>query len=212
MNPFRPLPFLLLAVLAVACAGKSDEEAVQEAFQAYKTAILEDRGTEAATFLSEGTVAYYGEMRDLALHATREELAEVSMVDLMQAILMRVRIPTDDLQGMSGRQVLTHAVNEGWVGKNSVSGLEVEGVTVNGDDAALTLTGTTEEMHFHRESDGAWRLDLRRTLVNADVQLEMTARQNNMTREEFVLTVVGSMAGAPLDDSVWEPPLPHAGT
>lgn len=201
--------FLCCLVTPPARCG-TPEEAVTEAFNGYKNAILGDRGADAAVYLSSNTVQYYEEMRDLALYACEAELRERSTIDLMQVLVMRHRIPADSLQQMNGVELLTHALNNGWIGKESVTNLSVQSVGVLDDVAALQAISDREtlptQLRFVREND-AWKLDLMPLMRSASALFEGLAREREMTREEFILAVLSSIGGSVVDNSIWTPPL-----
>ncbi len=206
----------LIRVAAVLVLGFSpvpaveDEERVENAFYAYKVAIMNDRGAEAVDLLSRSTVDYYGRMRDLALYATRAELEKESTINLMQALVLRLRVPTDELRRMNGRSVLEHALDRGWVGKNSVAAVDVKDIRVSGETAVIEIASDRESgtarMRFVKEQ-GDWKLDLMLVMQAAGATFEALARQQGLSREEFMLIVLSGMSGEAATEAIWEPPL-----
>lgn len=187
-----------------------DEEQVENAFYAYKVAILNDRGAEAVGLLSRSTVDYYERMRHLALYATKAELEKESTINLMHALALRLRVPTDELHEMNGRSVLEHALDRGWVEKNSVAAFEVRDIRVSEETAAVEIASEhepgTAQMRFVREQ-GEWKLDLTFLMQGAGEQLEALARQQDLSREEFLLIMLSGMSGGAATEAIWEPPL-----
>ena len=160
----RALGLILLLLLPAGSAlAEADADAVRRVFSAYRSAILSGEGNAAAALLSQSTYDYYDEMRQLALYGSADTVKALSLVNQMQVLTLRLRVPTDELESLSSQALIAHAVDQGWIGKNSVLKLQPGKVLADGDVAVLHLivdgkdAGTA--FRFNRESR-AWRLDL----------------------------------------------------
>lgn len=61
------LVLTILFTLIVTLSGQNNEEnSVRNAFDSYKTAILNDKGEEAVNYVDSRTIQYYTDMLDLA--------------------------------------------------------------------------------------------------------------------------------------------------
>lgn len=195
---------------ATALAAGEVEDRIVKRFDDYKAALQGDRGAEAAAFLSRSTVDYYEKVRDLALYATREELKPQSHVDVLQAMVLRSRIPAAEMRLMDGRALLVRAIDNGWVGKENFEPFSVAAVRVDGDKAVADMApaaGTpTTPLDFVREG-GEWLIDLVGLLQSTNQMFDMLITTQQLDREAFVLTVLSSLDGKPVDATVWNPPL-----
>lgn len=195
---------------ATALAAGEVEDRIVKRFDEYKTALRSDRGAEAAALLSRSTVDYYEKVRDLALYATREELKSHSHVDVMQAMVLRSRIPAAELKLMDGRALLVRAIDNAWVGKENFEPFSVAEVRVDGDKAVAEMAPaggtTTTPLDFVRE-DGEWLIDLVGLLQRTNEMFDMLIQSQQLDREAFVLNVLASLDGKVVDAAVWNPPL-----
>jgi hypothetical protein len=213
VKTIRHFCFFFVAALlmtAAAFAQTRDQDEVTSVFGAYKTAIMNDRGQEAAALLSQATVSYFEQMRDVALYGSRQELNRLSTMNLLQTLIMRHRVPADRLVEMSGIALLTYAIEQGWIGKNSVAPLKAQRVYVVGDTAVLDVVSDRgpgkAQMRFRREDLG-WRLDLLSVIQAGSDQLDNVAKQRGESREELVMALLSATSGRQVEDSIWQPPL-----
>jgi hypothetical protein len=199
-----------LILLPLAFAGDSVEEEVEAAFYAYRDAIMSDRATEAATLLSPSTIDYYGRMRELALYADKDTLLEQSTMNLAQAMILRHSIPADDLSFMTGFDVIVHAIERGWIGKNSVAPFRVQDVHVTGDTAIIDVVSDREtgvgRMRMVRK-DGRWTLDLLFIMEATGARFEAAAEKSGLSREEFILGLLAGLSGIQPRETIWNPPV-----
>ena len=70
-------------------------------------------------------------------------------VDRLLIVTMRHELPAAELEGMDLEGLLKHAIDAGWIGKQSIMGLGIGEITVDGDQATAVAvtpaqtTGTT---------------------------------------------------------------------
>ena len=132
----KKLLFLLLLLPGMALsAQKSEEKQVCKSFDAYKKAILNDRGEEAVKYVDSRTVKYYDDMARLVKNADSASVAGLSLMDRLMVFSIRHRATQEEIPGFDGRKLLVYAIQNGMVGKNSVAGNEIGEVTIQGDFA-----------------------------------------------------------------------------
>ena len=208
-----PLATLLaLGLLAPSAQASTDSEAIQGAFSAYRKAVLTGDGAGAAGLLSASTHDYYELVRRLALHGDIDTVQGLSLMNQMQILMFRVRVPADQLEAQDSTGLISHAVSEGWIGKNSVRTLAPGPVEQTGDEAVLQTVIEGYErapaLRFVRE-DAAWKLDLVPTMKAGNVAFVKTAAQRGISQEEFLYTLLKQALGEELDASVWNAPRPQ---
>jgi hypothetical protein len=204
------LPAVLLAILA-ACGGDADAgreaAAASESWSAYKSAILEKDGAKAVDRLSNDTIAYYEEVRVLALEADKADLAGRSLVDRLNVVTMRVTFTSVELRGLDGAGLVSGAVDRGLIGDVATQNTELRSVRVAGNAAVGELVAggqTGGRLDFRRE-DGVWKVHLLTLIRSVDAALVQTARQRGQPEDRFILEVVGAASGKTLTEDVWDP-------
>ncbi len=184
-------------------------EAVRKAFNDYKEAILNGKGEAAAGCVDKQTLDWYEESRLLALNAGREKLESLSMFNRFQAILIRHRVPRAELAKMDGRKLFVYAVENGWVGKSSVSGLEIGDVSITGAFAAGAIVRerrpTTLKFQFVIE-EGRWKIKLMPIMKTAEPALKAQAKRAGMTENEFIFQMAEAVSGRRVPDTIWDAP------
>ncbi|MGR4874570.1 hypothetical protein [Pseudoxanthomonas sp. LARHCG66] len=207
MSRWLLLCLLLAPIFSVHAAD--DETAVRAAFAAYKSAVLARQGERAADQVTTGTLREYARYRELALSAPRTELEALPMTERLQVLIIRARVPARDLRAMDGRTVFAHAVDRGWIGREGVERSELGTLQVDGDHAAARLKIGTVEMPFDFEFEreqGRWHFNLIPLVTMSEDVFKQLARQNGVSENEMVMTLVRGLSEAPVDDSLWDPP------
>jgi hypothetical protein len=186
----------------------NNPEAVRAVFVGYKSAILNSRGDEAISYLARPTIDQYEKYRILALTAPEDELRGEGFMTRMQVLMLRQRVPLEKLEAMDGHALLVHAVNEGWIGKNSVSGVELGEVQINENFAAagVLLAGAPSPQVFQfMGEEGTWKLDLLFTLKAAEPALRQKAKEAGMEEDQMILLLLETVSGRRADPNIWKP-------
>lgn len=186
---------------------------IQEIFRAYQTAVLEDKGADAAELVSQGTIAYFEDAREAALYGTLDDLESRTFTDRLQIVLLRHRVPLNKLETLSPKEIFGFAVDNGWVGKRSIGTLSVGAVRLEGGAAmgqALRDAQPTDlELRFVYEEE-SWKLDLLPLLAVGNEKFSQLAEQQQLTGEELILGIVGNVTGSEVSRSIFDPPLTRA--
>ncbi|MBW3539792.1 MAG: hypothetical protein KY476_05940, partial [Planctomycetes bacterium] len=203
------LSAIALIPAAVSCGGSdSDVEEVGNAFEAYQSALTTTDGEKAAESVSSATIQLYQEHSDLSISGDPETVQNLSMINRMQVLLIRHRVAPASLKAMDGREVFAHAVNNEWIGKDSVVRVGIDDVAITGNRATAKVTKggkrTGETFHFVKEH-GRWKLDLTPTFRAADQLFQEAARRRGMSENEFIFSVITSLSGRQVTDEIWQP-------
>lgn len=188
---------------------EKDTASARELFLSYRKAIMARNGKEAAGLVSEKTIAYYDAMRVAALEKPEAEVRSAPLFDKMMILLLRARIPKEDLQRWSGRDLFIYAVDQGWVG-DEVQGLEPRKITVEGAVAHIGMRSDGKALPpsagFRAYKEGkAWKLDVMSVAAAAEPVLLAELQKLNPDIDRALLAVVGTVVGRPVDESIWEP-------
>lgn len=189
---------------------EAEEGRVREAFGRYKDAILEKEGEVAAALISAETLAYYEDMRRLAVTAGPAEIEGQSLGDRLIITLLRHEVGAEQLDGMSEDEVFILAVDRGMVGtEETISAIDVGEITVEGDTATGVAVSQGQpsgiSWEFRRE-DGAWKIHFVELLELTDIALKQAASQSGLADTAFIFAVVESVSGRPVPADIWEKP------
>jgi hypothetical protein len=208
---FRKLSVFLvfcLAIILSSCGGSGEASAVKKAFESYRSALLNQDGKAAVEAVSSNTIKMYQEYRDQAMTGDEQSVKGLSIVNRMQVLLMRHRIDPKLLKKMDGNEVFAYAVDQNWIGKNSVVRLTLEDVAVSGPRATAKASAdgkqTGERFHFVRE-EGSWKLDLGPTIQATDQVMQGIARKKGMSENELVFSLITSVSGRQVTEAIWRP-------
>ena len=215
-SPRRGLEILkttCTAVLTIAAftaggiANAAPEDDVRTVFEQYRKAVFESDGETVASLMSKEGIAYYQKLRDLALDGTREVLGQHLLVEQNQVLLMRVRMTREELERLSEGALVAHLADRGWIsmpggyqaglGKVALADTEATGQAMIG-----AREGVMDYFRFAKEERG-WRFDPTHTLERGEQSLK--SMQANRDSEEFLMMLVRSIIGEPVNAQVWEP-------
>lgn len=185
-----------------------DQQAVREIFSAYKYALLNDLGSEAADLISEKTLRHYDQLRQLALTGEANELKELPSFNRLVVLAIRHNVAAPILRKMQGKDIFAYGVKNQWVAKDSVAPFELGNITIYGNyaggDISLSGTPTSSQLEFRKEN-GVWRLNLMPLLER--VGRERSAQLNSQQDEnKAILGIIEQMSGRKVDASIWTLP------
>ncbi len=179
------------------------------AFTAYRKAVLTGNGDDAARLLSASTHGYYDLVRRLALYADANTVRSLSLMNQMQVLTFRARVPAEQLEAQDSAALIAHAVSEGWIGKNSVRTLVPGEVQRDGDQAILLteIEGYKRgpSFRFAREEE-RWKLDLVPAMKAGNVAFVTTAKQRGISQQAFLRAQMKQVLGHELREENWTPP------
>jgi hypothetical protein len=205
-----------LALLLAACAAQpqtreaSPERAVEDTFEAYRTALLARDGATAADLVTAETWAYYREMGDVALTADEAELRNMDFVDRLTGLLFRHALTVEDLQALSGEELVAVSIDHGWISRDRTAGLTLVNYTIEGDTATAYSRGrdgkpTKSKMTFYQER-GAWRIHLLDNIKQSRSTMKLAIALSGMTEEQLLFESLKRGVGRPAGPEIWEPP------
>ena len=187
---------------------EQEKQQIIQCFTNYKSAILNDRGTEAVRYSDKNTIDYYAQVLQWVLTASREEGERLSILDKMQVLIMRLRVPAEQLRTMTAEELLVYSIDQGMVGKNGAATLDPGTVTVDGNFGKMTILSNQKDTgmsyHYNKEN-GEWKMDLTAVFPQTRVALEAMAKQNDMSENSFIFTLIGTTSPIQPTDDLWVP-------
>lgn len=180
---------------------------VLDAFDAYARAIR-GRDTAAASMVTPALLAFYDDLRTLALHATAEQVRELPLLARMHVLHLRLKLDAARLRAMTPAQVFsTIEVESGNLKASLVPGE----VAVNPATASFALMDgdrrTSYQVALVRQG-GAWRVDTLPLSASGGCILRAVLRARGVTREREDAVVLNGLAqttGRVPSSSIWQP-------
>lgn len=205
---FRVTFLLLFLLPTLTTAQQTEELKVKKTFDAYKSAILNDKGEEAVEQVDTKTITYYGNILEKVKTADSLQIDKLSLMDKLIVLVIRHRIPKEEIMTTNGKQLLVTAIKMGMVGKSSVINNEVGVVKVNGNFASgeLLVRGqkTPLAFEFHKES-GAWKLDLTALFPAGEAAFHQMVKQSGEPENEYLLSLIELTTSKEPEAEVWVP-------
>jgi hypothetical protein len=185
-----------------------DQQAVRQAFYAYKYALLNNLGKEAADLVSKKTLARYAQLKNLALTGTREQLDIQPPFKKMVALNLRHNISGRQIEAMTAKDLFAYGVKEEWISKDTVAPYELGTVKVYGNYASavvLYIGQTTDNILEFLKEDGAWRINLVPLLNKADQNFSAYLNQYDANYDDVIVNIIESTSGRKVNGNIWEP-------
>lgn len=189
-------------------------QSIRDCFKTYKEALIAREGLTAANQVSQTTLEYYGQMRDLALHGDAKTVQGRSLADQYLVLALRHRVGLIKLQPMTNKAVVSLAVSEGWIGESSLSETELGDLSIQNDraEAPLVVSGqpypTGPKFVFLKEQ-GQWKIDITALLPTAEQFFQQWYDNDNkeapISKDAFLLKILALVSGKPVPAEIWQP-------
>lgn len=194
--------------LSVVVIAQSNEVArVKKTFDSYKSAILNDKGEEAAAFVDSRTINYYNHILEAAKYADSNKINTLPLTDKITILSFRHRAAKEDIMSMDGKGLFVYAIKNGMVGKNSVSNNSIGEVTVDNDFAKgqLVVRGKAVPMYFHfyREQD-QWKLDLTSLFPIANMTFKKMIEDSGEEENDYLFNLLEILTGKRPGPEIWQ--------
>ena len=190
-------------------------DAVRSLFHDYKSALLEGDGATASRLVDQGTLEYFKQIKTLSLSGSEEEVRSRSFVDRLLIVTMRHELSVGELEEMDLENLLRHAVEAGWIGKQSIRQLELGEVEVEGATAsALALTtgaqmpvaeaGAEPLRYRFVVEKGEWKFRFGSLVDNLNQIIAQLTAQLGTDEDALIFILVEQLSGRKVLPEVWE--------
>ena len=177
-------------------------------YSAYTTALGEHRVAAAAELVTPATLAFYADLRTLALHGGPAQVRALPYIQRSLVLGLRHRLTAERLSGMTPGEVLAFAAeNEARFNDGVTPGSPV----VRGDAATVPLLNdgrpTVYIVDLER-GDAGWRLDLLPFTAQTGCRIRRMIRRRGMgpdRDDEMILRVLERTTGRAPSPDIWQP-------
>ena len=199
---------VLLLVLTTACNGqKKEEKSVRDAFDNYKSAILNDKGDEAVKYVDSRTIKYYSDILELVKNADSTQVSSLSLLDKLMVLSIRHRTSKEDILSFDGKGLLVYAIKSGMVGKNSVANNSIGEVTIDNNFAKGQFIANGQKapfyFHFYKE-EGQWKIDLTSIFSVSTMAFKKMVEDSGQSENEYLFSLLEMLTGKKPGQEIWE--------
>lgn len=187
---------------------QNQEDLVKEAFNSYKSSILNDKGEDAVNYVDTNTIKYYEKVLELVKNADRKEISSLSLLDKLMVVLIRHTINKEDIFSFDGRKLLVYAIENGMVGKDSVMNNSIGKVSIDENFAKgeMLVNGKKSSIYFHfYKESGAWKVDLTSIFDISNTAFKKMVEESGQTENDFIFLIIKSSNGKKPNSNIWEP-------
>lgn len=186
---------------------ESDSDLVKKTFQTYKSSILNNEGAEAANQVDKRTLGYYKDILEKTKTADSTEVEALGLLDKLMILTIRHRASKEDIMSFNGKELFIYAIRNGMVGKNSVQGLGIGEVKIDGDFAKAQILNNGQAVplyfHFYKEN-GDWKIDLTSLFPASTDAFKNVVKQSGQSENQFILNVLGMLTGEKPNNTIWK--------
>lgn len=198
----------IVTLFVVHFAFGQDKDQVIQTFNAYKSAILENKGTQASELISERTKDFYDLMIQHALESDSATVDDLPFFDKFTVLIMRHSIPKDQLLVMDSKGFFKYSVEHDYFEKESIIGAKMIEVTVEGNFAQCKMMLNNEEVpypfNFYKEND-KWQFDLISLMKVTTGYLVDFINSSDYTVNDLIFEALFRQNGKPPKPSIWQP-------
>lgn len=196
-----------------ATAESPEVAAVRQLFERYKTALLDGDGEVASALVDAATLEYFEEIKRLTVEGDASAIGERPFVDRLLIVTMRHELPPETLADMGLEDLLRHAVEAGWIGKQSIRQLGIGDIEVAGDEAtgvAVTTglqTADAEPLYYRfvRE-DEEWRFRFSSLVESINGVVAQLTAQLGTDEDDLIFLLVEQLSGRQVLPEIWQRP------
>jgi len=150
-------------------SGDDDKKLVSGIFKNYQTAVLNNKGEDAAKYVSDGTIQYYSNLLPLVKSATPGEIRRLDLLDQMVIFLFRGTLTEEQILTSNGRDIYIISADKGQVNKDAVIRQTIKNIQINDNFASADLLIDGRKLPVQQEfrkENGEWKIDLINNIKN----------------------------------------------
>lgn len=204
---------ILVTLLFLSCSFLSrsqgtEEPKVRNAFESYKSAILNDRATDALNSVDSNTRAYYTTLLRHVKKSDSVTISSLPLLDKLSILMLRAVASKEEILEMKGTDAFLYAIENGMVGKNSVMNVSIGKVQINADFATgeFIHDGKPTDISFHfRKERGAWRVDLTSIFQVSTGAFKNMIKESGKSEHIFLFEILEELADHPITSEIWHP-------
>ncbi|MEQ6122978.1 hypothetical protein AAON49_02105 [Pseudotenacibaculum sp. MALMAid0570] len=203
------LAIIFFLIVSISFAqNEKDSILIKEVFNKYKSAILNDKGSEAVEYLSLKTLAYYNLMLSNVKELDSSDVRALNVIDKIFVLSIRYRTPKEKILDFDSKSLVVYAINNGMVGKNSVRNADIGEVKVEGEIGLgqFVVNGEPAPFYFHfYKENNEWKIDLTSIFEIAETAFEKIIQESGEDDNDFILKLLRMIDSEDPKNILWKP-------
>lgn len=205
----------LIAIGLSSCEEKivdgPEAVAIRQAFQQQDEFFDAMDGEAVVAMMAESSVTHYDALIELALNGSRDQLLQLRPTDLSEVIRIRNRLEPEEVLGMSSRELLVRAVDDGWYSfeeDDEIPEYTLGRIDVAGERAsAMVLEDGVKTGHFadFYLEGGQWKFDFQSWDTLWDSLYVQEAKDAEMSVADLILAYEDYEVGLRQEVDRWIP-------
>ena len=207
----RELIFLLsFLALSVAPLIGQEETAISATFDHYMSAVLNDEGEKAASFIDSQTIRSYDKTMHLIKYADSSVVAALPFMKKFYVLHLRHLESKENLLAMGGKELFIYAVENSTVGKiknASLGDIQIAGDTAT---AGIDINGQKTLLTFHFvKEEGSWKIDLTAFNMMGEIPLDQSILNMENGENAYLINLIEESSGERVSTAIWQPLSPN---
>ncbi|MFV0540402.1 MAG: hypothetical protein ACK5MZ_04075 [Aestuariibaculum sp.] len=206
------IAYTFLFVTFLSCSSQKDKQEIESCFNLYSENLLQNNGKQAVEYLDENTIDYYKKIFEHVKYSEKHTILKQNYASIYIILQARNKILPDSIKGMDGKSLLSYAIDNGMIGKNSLDSLEfveVSEIKNNKAKAIIKLKGTSKTFIFiFNNESGKWKMSLtpviKMTMRTLNV-MHLGMGHGKVSLENFILELVKTGNSGVIKENIWEP-------
>jgi len=198
---------VLLPFLTIYCSGQNDEELVGQSFEAYKSAILNDKGEQAVKYVDSLTIAYYSKLLEIVKYGDSITVDALPILGKIIVLTVRAQVAKNKIISLDGKGLFVFAIKNGMISKSSVSTLTVGDVAVDSGFAKMQIVHNGKVsplyLYFHKEQN-QWKVDLTSLFPSFSPIMKKQVSESGKTENDFCIWTIESTTGIKTGPEIWK--------
>lgn len=182
----------------------ADRAAIQSAWEAYLSALVDRDGDRAAALLTPAARASWAELADQARSLDQAQTRALPPHSRLVVLQLRHNLTTAELAELKGEDLFALAVYRGWVSRK-IDVRSLEGIRFTSGTAARGMLDVRADAGVpFLLQDGQWRLDLVRDAQGQDRALAEAASAAGRSVDDHLLWLVEQTSGRAPGPGIWQ--------
>lgn len=187
-------------------SAAGDTDAVMKSLAAYHEALGRGDGKDATRWVSQKTIAFYSDIRQVALNGSPEEVKRLTPMQKLTVLMLRAQLRADELADLDGKQLMAMSIERGWVSRDPLDTTALGKTTVKGDEAFIEHRYKGKATWAYRlvREKGEWHFDVTSAFPAAEVLLAAWAVEQDKKEDELLFDLVKKATGTRPTDDIWK--------
>jgi len=205
----RIVLIIFLSTFLLSCENNKEEERINESFNNYKNAVINDNGKDAVKYVDTRTIKYYSRLLELTKTADSIQIEKSTIIEKFFVLAVRHTTPKDSIYKFTGKTLFSYAIEKGMTGKDGAIQLYINQIDIDNNFAIVKLKSKNAKsdpginLHYYKEN-GVWKADWTSFFILGNVAFKNLIKSSGQEENEFIMNVLNEVYGKQNID-VWKP-------